>query len=99
MPVPWAAEYGTLNGVRQKSMRPRAVMHATTSTRSGQALAMLALSALGIVFGDLGTSPLYALQEAFHGANGVAATPDNVLGIVSLFLWSLIVMVSIKYVL
>lgn len=74
-------------------------MHASAPLRSGPALAMLALSALGIVFGDLGTSPLYALQEAFHGADGVAATPDNVLGIVSLFLWSLIVMVSIKYVL
>jgi KUP system potassium uptake protein len=58
----------------------------------------LSLAALGIVFGDLGTSPLYALQEAFHGPNGLAATPDNVVGIVSLFLWSLIVMVSLKYV-
>jgi KUP system potassium uptake protein len=57
------------------------------------------MAALGIVFGDLGTSPLYALQEAFHGNNGVSATPDNVVGIVSLFLWSLIVMVSVKYVL
>jgi len=62
-------------------------------------LPMLALAALGIVFGDLGTSPLYALQEAFHGERGVAPTPDNVIGIVSLFLWSLIVMVSLKYVL
>jgi KUP system potassium uptake protein len=68
------------------------------SQHSG-ATAPLALAALGIVFGDLGTSPLYALQEAFHGANGVSATPANVVGIVSLFLWSLIVIVSIKYVL
>jgi KUP system potassium uptake protein len=60
---------------------------------------MLALAALGVVFGDLGTSPLYALQEAFHGAMGVAPTPENVTGIVSLFLWSLIIMVSLKYVL
>jgi len=59
----------------------------------------LALAALGIVFGDLGTSPLYALQEGFHGAHGVAPTPENVIGLVSLFLWSLVVMVSIKYVL
>lgn len=51
-------------------------------------------SALGVVFGDLGTSPLYALQEAFHGTRGVAPTPANVLGIVSLFLWSLVRMVS-----
>src|SRR5258708_15631467 len=61
-------------------------------------LLVLALSALGVVFGDLGTSPLYALQEAFHGARGVAPTQENVLGIVSLFLWSLLLMVSVKYV-
>jgi KUP system potassium uptake protein len=57
-----------------------------------------ALVALGIVFGDLGTSPLYALQEAFHSSHGVRPTPDNVVGIISLFLWSLIAMVSLKYV-
>lgn len=58
----------------------------------------LSLAALGIVFGDLGTSPLYALQEAFHGQRGVAPTPENVVGCLSLFLWSLILMVSLKYV-
>src|SRR5438045_1779387 len=61
-------------------------------------LLLLSLSALGVVFGDLGTSPLYALQEAFHGTRGVRPTPDNVLGMVSLFLWALILMVSVKYV-
>src|SRR5471030_276299 len=72
---------------------------AAPTSAHGGALATLALAALGIVFGDLGTSPLYALQEAFHGAAGVDASPTNVIGIVSLFLWSLIVMVSVKYVL
>jgi len=72
---------------------------AAPTSAHGGALATLALAALGIVFGDLGTSPLYALQEAFHGAAGVDASPTNVIGIVSLFLWSLILMVSIKYVL
>jgi KUP system potassium uptake protein len=62
------------------------------------ALAGVALSALGVVFGDLGTSPLYAMQEAFHGERGVAATPENVLGVASLFLWALVLMVSLKYV-
>jgi KUP system potassium uptake protein len=71
---------------------------AVVPPRHGGATATLALAALGIVFGDLGTSPLYALQEAFHGARGVSASPANVVGIVSLFLWSLILMVSIKYV-
>jgi KUP system potassium uptake protein len=60
--------------------------------------AALSLAALGIVFGDLGTSPLYALQEAFHPDRGVAPTPDNVIGALSLFLWSLLAMVSFKYV-
>jgi KUP system potassium uptake protein len=64
----------------------------------GFPLLLLSLSALGVVFGDLGTSPLYALQEAFHGTRGVAPTAENVLGIVSLFLWALILMVSVKYV-
>lgn len=58
----------------------------------------LSLAALGIVFGDLGTSPLYALQEAFHPGRGVSASPENVIGCLSLFLWSLIIMVSLKYV-
>jgi len=58
----------------------------------------LSLAALGVVFGDLGTSPLYALQEAFHPQRGVQASADNVIGCVSLFLWSLILMVSFKYV-
>jgi hypothetical protein len=66
--------------------------------RGAPLLLLLALSALGVVFGDLGTSPLYALQEAFHGVRGVAPTRDNVLGIVSLFLWALLLMVSVKYV-
>ncbi len=58
----------------------------------------LAVAALGVVFGDLGTSPLYALQEAFVGPHGVTASRDHVLGVVSLFLWSLVLVVSIKYV-
>src|SRR5215470_1188749 len=61
-------------------------------------LIVLSLSALGVVFGDLGTSPLYALQEAFHGQRGVPPAPQNVIGMVSLFLWALILMVSVKYV-
>jgi KUP system potassium uptake protein len=58
----------------------------------------LTVAALGVVFGDLGTSPLYALQEAFTGPHAVTATRDNVLGVISLFLWSLVLVVSIKYV-
>src|SRR6202011_4017068 len=62
-------------------------------------MGVLALAALGIVFGDIGTSPLYALQAAFSAENRLAVTQANVLGILSLFFWSLIVVVTVKYVL
>ncbi|HWU77246.1 MAG TPA: potassium transporter Kup [Rhodanobacter sp.] len=61
-------------------------------------LAALALGAVGVVYGDIGTSPLYTLKEVF-GEQGIAATPANVLGALSLIFWSLIVVVSIKYLL
>ncbi len=58
----------------------------------------LILLALGIVFGDIGTSPLYALRECFLGAHAVPATKENVLGVVSLMLWTILLIVSFKYV-
>ena len=61
-------------------------------------MSALTLGALGVVFGDIGTSPLYALKECFHASHGLAITHDNVLGILSLIFWSLTVVVSIKYV-
>lgn len=73
--------------------------HSASQSPHSQSMAALALAALGVVFGDLGTSPLYALQETFHPERGVMATSANVMGAVSLFLWSLIIMVSLKYVL
>lgn len=57
----------------------------------------LSLAALGIVYGDIGTSPLYALRECFSGSHSVDATEANVLGVLSLIFWSLIIIVSIKY--
>lgn len=60
-------------------------------------LGFLTIGALGIVYGDIGTSPLYALRECFHGAHAVAATPANVLGVLSLIFWSLTLIISIKY--
>ncbi|PKO48709.1 MAG: potassium transporter Kup [Betaproteobacteria bacterium HGW-Betaproteobacteria-4] len=62
-------------------------------------LATLTLAALGIVYGDIGTSPLYAIKEVFGGSHHpVPITPDNVLGVLSLFLWSLLTVVTLKYV-
>ncbi|MDQ2970813.1 MAG: KUP/HAK/KT family potassium transporter, partial [Acidobacteriota bacterium] len=63
----------------------------------GKYLATLSLGALGIVYGDIGTSPLYALRECFHGPHGIAPTPGNVLGVLSLVFWSLVIVISIKY--
>ena len=60
-------------------------------------LAGLTLAALGVVYGDIGTSPLYALKECFGGAHGVAPTPANILGVLSLVIWSLILVVSVMY--
>ncbi|RQO72832.1 low affinity potassium transporter Kup [Aquitalea sp. FJL05] len=62
-----------------------------------QAMTGLTLAALGVVYGDIGTSPLYTLRECFTG-HGLATTPDNIFGILSLIFWSLIFVVSIKYV-
>ena len=63
----------------------------------GRYLFTLALGALGIVYGDIGTSPLYALRESFHANHGLSPTPDNVLGVMSLIFWSLIIVISVKY--
>ncbi len=59
----------------------------------------LALGALGVVYGDLGTSPLYTMKECFAGEHPVALTTANVLGIASLIFWSIILVITIKYVL
>ena len=63
----------------------------------GKYLAYLCLGALGIVYGDIGTSPLYSLRECFHSKHGVSPTPENVMGVLSLVTWSLIIVISIKY--
>ena len=57
-------------------------------------LAKLTVAALGVVYGDIGTSPLYALRECFTAPHGVAVTHDNVLGILSLVTWALILVVG-----
>ncbi len=58
---------------------------------------MLALAALGVVYGDIGTSPLYALKEAFHPGHHMIAQPENIFGLLSLIFWSLMIVISIKY--
>ncbi|MFN0179069.1 MAG: potassium transporter Kup [Gemmatimonadales bacterium] len=64
---------------------------------TGRALATLSFTALGVVFGDIGTSPLYALKECFTSSHGVPLTAENVFGVLSLIFWSLNFLVSFKY--
>ncbi len=72
--------------------------HHVEAHPTGKRLAVLTLTALGVVYGDIGTSPLYALRECFKPEYGLAATPENVYGILSLILWVLILVVSVKYI-
>ncbi|MFA5140600.1 MAG: potassium transporter Kup [Elusimicrobiota bacterium] len=65
--------------------------------RAEPRLGLLCLTALGVVFGDIGTSPLYALRECFFGSHAVPVSPSNILGVLSLITWSLILVVSVKY--
>jgi KUP system potassium uptake protein len=77
-----------------------ASMLPTAPSSDGKAVPLVGLSvgALGVVYGDIGTSPLYAVRECFHATLGIAPTPANVLGVVSLFFWSLVLVVVVKYV-
>jgi KUP system potassium uptake protein len=59
---------------------------------------LMALGTLGVVYGDIGTSPLYAVKECFHGPHGIALTSANLLGVTSLIFWSLTIVVMVKYV-
>lgn len=70
-----------------------------SDSRLSRATSMLVLGALGIVFGDIGTSPLYAMRECFFGEHGIAATESNILGVLSLIFWSLVIVISLKYLL
>ena len=69
-----------------------------TAPSSTQRLPVLTLAALGVVYGDIGTSPLYAIKEVFGGAqHAVPITPENILGILSLLVWTLVLVVTVKY--
>ncbi|HEY6066556.1 MAG TPA: potassium transporter Kup [Thermoanaerobaculia bacterium] len=57
----------------------------------------MSLGALGVVYGDIGTSPLYAMRECFAGTHPITPTPDNVLGVLSLIFWALVIVITVKY--
>ena len=68
-----------------------------SQTNGNRQTLRMTLLALGIVYGDIGTSPLYAFRECFHGEHAVAVNPENIYGVLSLIVWSLIIIVSVKY--
>lgn len=67
------------------------------ASRGDRRLGILALGALGVVYGDIGTSVLYALGTAFDGAHTVSLTSESILGILSLIFWALVLVVGVKY--
>ena len=73
-------------------------MHARVVPQQRRRLAALTIGAIGVVFGDIGTSPLYAFKEAFGGSRALALTQAHVFGVLSLIFWSVTLIVSLKYV-
>ena len=80
-------------GIRSTRIRPT-----TRDVPTGRRLATLSLMALGVVYGDIGTSPLYAFRAAFHPEYGLTPTADAVYGVLSMIVWSLVLVVSVKYI-
>lgn len=72
-------------------------MNAPSVGMSDKKLPVLILAAIGVVYGDIGTSPLYALKECFSGEHGIPVTQGTVFGVLSLLFWTLLIIVSIKY--
>src|ERR1700676_241864 len=71
---------------------------ASEKRTSSHSLAALALGALGVVYGDIGTSPLYTVKEIFTGSGGIPLRQVNIVGVVSVIFWALMIVVSLKYV-
>jgi KUP system potassium uptake protein len=74
-----------------------AIKSAQPEKTDSKPFAVLGIAVLGVVYGDIGTSPIYAMRETFSGKHPVPVTPDNVLGVLSLIFWSLILIISLKY--
>jgi len=74
------------------------MMKATRTPASASRIVPLTLTAIGVVYGDIGTSPLYTIRECFYGAHAVSVTPENVLGVLSMVVYALLIVISIKYI-
>jgi KUP system potassium uptake protein len=86
-----------VNGVTAAYPVPPSKPHVEQNP-TGKRLGILMLTALGVVYGDIGTSPLYALRECFKPEYGLEATPEHVYGVLSLIVWSLFLVVTVKYI-
>ena len=96
-PAPPSSPIQTRGDLPAVAEAPHSATEQARTTPHGGALAALALGALGVVYGDIGTSPLYAFKECFTGHHGVEPTPDNVLGVLSLVFWAMTFVVTFKY--
>jgi KUP system potassium uptake protein len=85
------------DGAARHPRTGQTVTHGTHAEPTGRYFYVLALSALGVVYGDIGTSPLYAIRESLGEHYGLTTAPGNVLGVLSLIFWALIIVISIKY--
>jgi KUP system potassium uptake protein len=83
--------------VANKNTVPQKTDNGSPRTDLQRRLAQLSLAALGVVFGDIATSPIYAIRECFHGQYGIEVTHANVMGILSLMFWALVMIVGFKY--
>src|SRR6267154_5314599 len=83
---------------RTEAVRGHGVASKVSGAAWRQRQAWLTLGALGVVYGDIGTSPLYAVRQSVLATGGGIATHDAVVGAISLILWSLIIIVTIKYI-
>jgi len=89
------AKPDTSTAIPERILPQRPAVTVSRRSRAG----VLYLAALGVVFGDIGTSPLYALRECFDGTHAIPVSSINVLGVLALIVWSLVITVSVKYVL
>lgn len=86
-------------GLHSDIPAPLPAAHDDVHRGSEKRLLLLGLTALGVVYGDIGTSPIYALRECFHGSHPFPPTESNVLGVLSLIFWALMIIISLKYLL
>ncbi|ABF08117.1 Probable potassium transport system protein kup [Cupriavidus metallidurans CH34] len=92
---PKSGRRGASRSTRPKSMTQSTTSHYYVESPSSRALVV---GAIGVVFGDIGTSPLYSLKECFSPEHGIPFSPDAVLGIISMLFWAFVIVVSLKYV-